>query len=155
MVDYYSTEDFESSYADCLAQDTAAILERVRPMLRERKWEVEERLGVKLANFSDKQVRAAADYVVSNAEEFVERFSGYYVGHFSLDSVAFGEQEENVADFAKSNGLTVKKAAEMLDAAGFSVINGGAYYIVSGGLHLNLVRPPADWLLEILAEQAG
>ncbi len=78
------------------------------------------------------------------------------MGHYCIDSVEFGEQEEQLEFENNKTGKPYTKAylRKIFDGAGFYVSKCGqyAYYAVSGGVMLDMSKFDSETLLGMINE---
>ena len=126
ILSYYESKDFEWDYVDAL------IDQADDDYLQKRVIEIcEDEFGITI--FAE-QARKIVDYVYENIDEFVKRFSGYYVGRNCLDSISFGEQEVQIFDlFNLETGecYELHEIQPIYEEAGFYVQEGYAYLDLS------------------------
>ena len=150
----YESDDFRSNYEMMLGEDTHNVFQNVKKLLTDNKWEIEERLGIKLPYCSNEQCQKATDYILKNIGDLTTTFNGYYVGNYCIDSVEFGEQEEQLEFTNHKTGKPYTKAylRKIFDSAGFYVskCGGYAYYVVSGGVMLDMSKFDGETLLQIV-----
>ncbi len=146
ILSYYESEDFECDYVDAL------INQADDDYLQKRVIEIcEYEFGITI--FSE-QARKIVGYVYENIDEFVKRFSGYYVGRNCLDSISFGEQEEQIFDILNPETGEVYELHEIspiYEEAGFYVNEGYAYLDLSDeGVCVKITR---EQVLNILKNE--
>ena len=126
ILSYYESEDFEWGYVDAL------IDQADDDYLQKRVIEIcEYEFGITI--FAE-QARKIVEYVYENIDEFVQRFRGYYVGRNCLDSISFGEQEEQLFDiYNPETGecYELHEIQPIYEEAGFYVQEGYAYLDLS------------------------
>ena len=136
ILSYYESEDFEWDYVDAL------IDQADDDYLQKRVIEIcEYEFGITI--FAE-QARKIVEYVYENINEFVKRFSGYYVGRNCLDSISFGEQEVQIFDpfnLETGESYELHEISPIYEEAGFYVNEGYAYLDLSGeGLCVKITR---------------
>ena len=136
ILSYYESEDFEWGYVDAL------IYQADDDYLQKRVIEIcEDEFGITI--FAE-QARKIVEYVYENIDEFVQRFRGYYVGRNCLDSISFGEQEEQIFDILnpETGGIyELHEISPIYEEAGFYVNEGYAYLDLSDeGLCVKITR---------------
>jgi hypothetical protein len=135
MVEYYSTNDFKGNYADCLKEsfyyNRDVIINRIEEYFNLSNYETQKYLK-NWFKIDSKQAQLIHDFIYENLEDFIDDFRGAYVGPTSLDSVSFGEQEEEINEDEK----------QQFEDAGFYVNDRNyAYYDLSyDGLHVDLLN---------------
>ncbi len=154
---YYESDDFKGMYLDVLhetfAYSEADIIERILRLFNVSNYETENYLSNHKI-IDRKQAKLIYDFIYNDLETFVRDYSNYYVGYTSLDSVSFGEQEEQLEGLY--NHKTKKEYTlpylKKVFANDFYVSdNGCAYYDLSdSGLHVELISEELnEFLLSI------
>ena len=94
------------------------------------------------------------DYIYDNVEEFVSRFRNYFVGSNCINSVSFGEQEEQLFDiYNPETGqyYELHEIQPIYEEAGFYVQEGYAYLDLSDeGVCVKITR---EQVLNILKNE--
>uniref|UniRef100_A0A6M3Y0C5 Uncharacterized protein n=1 Tax=viral metagenome TaxID=1070528 RepID=A0A6M3Y0C5_9ZZZZ len=106
-LEYYESKDFEGMHYNILfefyLEDKSNILDRIKNI-------VDLELDIEL---NSNQAKEIYNYVENNFEEHITHFCSYYVGDNSLESVSFGEQEEQIepgeAEIYSTAGFYVNK----------------------------------------------
>ena len=84
------------------------------------------------------------DFIYENFEEFTTDFNGCYVGATSLDSISFGEQEnqlEGIYNHKTGKDYTIPYLKKIYDESGFYISDSNyAYYNTDAGLHIDLLN---------------
>jgi hypothetical protein len=152
IIAYYESDDFKENYAFLLIEDVSYVYQNVKRLLTDNKWEIEERLGISLPYCTPEQCQKVTDYILDNSEDFTTTFNGYWVGHFCLNSVEFGEQEEQLefTNYKTGKPYTKGYLRRIFDKEGFHVSGDYAYYVVSGGLMLDISKFDGETLLQII-----
>ena len=144
---HYESEDFKNNYSCNLFEDSHAIKDRIKNYCSQS-YEFLKFYGFN-TYFSDDQINIIYDYILENIEEFTTDFSGYYVGHTSLDSISFGEQEEQlkgIYNHRTKKEYTLKYLKYIFDKEDYTINKNYAYYIVSGGMHVDLLNAEIPYL---------
>ena len=139
-LDYYSSKDFESNYAQVLFEDFSTneneIIERI----------------VKICLDNDhycnrQKAKQIYDHISDNFESFVGDMCNYWVGYNCLESVSFGEQEEQLSGY----DMNMSYLKRVFNREGFIVKGEYAYHdMVGEGLKIDLKF--TDEILAILNE---
>ncbi len=141
---YYESDDFKGNYWDCLLQDQSQCMEALKKIIDYIIWDnnsfnIEGKQPPKLRsihNWEQADLHRILDYITENFEDFVDDFYNYYVGHNCIDSVSFGEQEEQLEELmnhktGKDYGMRYLR--EVFDREGYYVNDDNyAYYDMSG-----------------------
>jgi len=150
---YYDSEDFKSNYFELLAEDfgnnEGDILNRIIDLFNVSNYETEKSLSNWFV-INREQSKLIYDFIFENLETFSSNFSGYYVGYTSLCSVEMGEQEEQLEglyNHKTGKDYTLPYLRKVFYNEGFCINDSNpnyAYYIVSRGLHIDLLNNAAD-----------
>jgi len=144
---HYETEDFKSNYSECLFQDNHAIKERIKNYCA-NSYEFFKFYGYN-HYFSTKAIDVIYDTILDNIEEFTKDFNGYYVGFTSLDSVSFGEQEEQLTGIYNHNTgkeYSLKYLKSIFEKEDYVINDNYAYYNLDGGIHIDLLNSEIPYL---------
>lgn len=154
---YYETDDFKGNYMEVLyetfANDENDIIERISTLFNVSNYETEKYLS-NHKTIDRKQAKLIYDFIYDDLESFVSDYNNYYVGYTSLESVSFGEQEEQLEGLY--NNKTGKEYnisyLKKVFANDFYVSdNGYAYYNLSGsGLHVELINNKLNEFLKTI-----
>lgn len=99
---YYESEDFINNYAEHLLEDSHACINRIHDLFRRHVEQSEDTKDVTLTNIDNRRDISTMLYEwlaegnVAFDELQTYRNSYGYVGHHCIDSIAFGEQEEQI-----------------------------------------------------------
>lgn len=158
FLDRYESEDFKNDYAQILFEEFLnnehEIINRISDLFNISNYECQKFFDY--SGYVTKETcKKVYDFISENFERFTENFSGYYVGYTSLESIEFGEQEEQISEVynhqtGKSYGL--KYLQKLFSNNGYYVKNDLCYYVVSGGLHVDLCNC-AEEINEILNQK--
>jgi len=142
---YYESKDFKSDYYACLAEQFSneehEIIRRIIDKFNVSNYETEKYLTNWFV-ISKEQAKKIYDFINDNLESFTKDFSGYYVGYTSLDSVNFGEQEEQLTglyNHTTGKSYSLPYMQKCFDKAGYYVKGEYAYYNIEAGLHVDLL----------------
>lgn len=158
IKDYYESDDFKSNYLYCIYENFNEfdIIPRIEQVLNSYECEVKYGASLVLTKLQLKQV---FDYIYENFEEFEDTFNGYYTGGNDIDSMSYGEQEEQLEglfNHKTNKPYTMKYLKHIFDEEGFYISdNGCAYYDMSGeGVYINLFKSEIPLLKELGRKQA-
>ncbi len=142
IKNYYEHEDFKGNYIEFLFEDHDAIIERIEKIVK-HEYYFAEKYGNNM-QLSNDQLEVIYQYILDNLEDFISDFRSYYVGCTSLDSISYGEQEEQLTGLTnhKTGKLyTISYLRKIFDKEGYCVNGDYAYYDMSGeGLHVDLLN---------------
>ena len=144
---YYDTYDFKENYASCLFEsyhnDKDIIIQRIYDLFNGDNYETEKYLINYFAIDKDQALKIY-DFISENFEAFTKDMVNYYVGYCALDSISFGEQEEQMSgiyNHKTGKNYTLKYCQLVFNAAGFYIRGEYAYYdLSSDGLQINLLK---------------
>ena len=139
---YYKSDDFKDSYMEILFENfhnqKDDIIDRIKQKFNVENYETEKCLG-ETVYVDTNAATKIFEHISENIDEYASWFAGYYVGYTSLESVTFGEQEEQLS--GHNDWVDFKdEMIEMFEDADFTVNGEYAYYIVDGGLHIDLLN---------------
>jgi hypothetical protein len=150
---HYESSDFEGNYFECLSEsfgnNEGDIINRIIDLFNVSNYETEKALSNHLV-INREQAKKIYDFIWDNLESFSSRFNGYYVGYTSLESVEFSEQEEQLTglyNHKTGKEYNVIYLRKVFNEAGYCINDSdknNAYYIVSGGLHIDLLNNVKD-----------
>jgi hypothetical protein len=152
-LSYYESEDFKNNYAEFLMEDTHAVQNRIKTAVQD--YDFEKIYGSTLY-LSDEDAEKVYEYILENIEEYTTTFNGYWVGSGSIDSVSFGEQEEQLTGLTNQQGdkIEVTDLIKQFEDADFVVHGEYAYYDMSSqGVHIDLYAGEKIPLLVKLVEE--
>jgi len=124
QIDYYKSGDFEEQYMFLLQElfdnEENEILYRIKTILAfpTNPWGLDADLYQASEHYveaTNELAKEIYDYIQGNLETFVDRYTGYYVGYYSLESCQFGEQDIPVDMFVNKYGKQYNK--KMLQSA--------------------------------------
>ena len=136
IIAYYNSDDFADCYVPCLMEqaDSSFIPDTIKKIC-------ENEFDIALSTSESEKI---FDYIYDNIDEFIEKFSNYYVGYCCVDSIAFGEQEEDLTCIYNpetGENYELSEIEKIYDDAGFYVNEGMAYLDLSGeGLCVKITR---------------
>lgn len=146
---YYESEYFIELYKEVLFEqyhnNKADIISQIFDLFMVQNYETES----KLENFKPitvDQAKQIYQLIYDNLELFTDTFRSYFVGCTSLESVSFGEQEEeldNVYNHMTKKKYTIKYLRRIFGEEGFYVSENSnyAYYDLSShGVHIDLLN---------------
>jgi hypothetical protein len=151
---YYDHKDFKDNYAYCLAEsfsnNKGDILNRILDLFNVSNYETEKYLSNWQVINRD-QAKKIFDFIDENFELFTKDFSSYWVGSTSLESVSFGEQEEQLTglhNHKTGKDYSLPYLRKVFDKEGYYVKDNYAYYDLSShGLHIDLLAGKGKDLL--------
>lgn len=150
IIQYYESEDFRNNYLDTLLEDIETAKYQLNEMQKTVEWDV----YFGNLRLTKEQQLILIDFMRENHEDFIGTFSGYYVGSLVVDSVAYGEQCEQLTDitnYRTNKPYTKRYLKYIFDKEGFSVIDNYAYYDMSGeGIYLTLRNTTLQELKDII-----
>ena len=88
----YEHEDFIGSYADFLLEDGQNCIDHIKEAVIKVCWDRD----IPEITLSDNDAERILEYMRENPEDFIETYRNYYVGYYCVDSISFGEQEEQI-----------------------------------------------------------
>ena len=146
LKEYYKSEDFKCEYGNVLYErfcnNEHEIVKRIQEKFNVSNYETN---GYFEWNhlITYEEAKKVYDFISENFERFVCTYSGYYVGYTSLESVWLGEQEEQLTGLYNSRtkrDYTIKYLRKVFNAEDYYVSGEYAYYILDGGLHVELLN---------------
>ena len=142
---HYESDDFKESYQSCLlelyANNEGDIINRIQNII-DHEYYFEKKYGFN-KYLSKEIIKIIYDYIIDNFDDFVTGFNGYYVGDTSLESVSFGEQEEQLTgihNHKTGKDYNIHYLKRVFDKEGYYVKNNYAYYDLNSGLHVDLLH---------------
>ena len=132
IIEHYDSEEFRSNYYQVLCDN----MEQSRT----------ERIAQIMRYFSVTGTPANEIYseIFENIEKYIDTYRNYYVGSDCLESVSFGEQEEQIFEItnhASGKPYNKRYLRNVFEKEGFTVGNDYAYYDLSGeGLYVDLAK---------------
>ena len=132
IIEHYGSEEFRASYYQVLCDN----MEQSRT----------ECISQIMRYFSVRGTEANEIYseIYNNIEQYIDTYRNYYVGSDCLESVSFGEQEEQIFDLVnRTTGkpYTKKYIRAIFEKEGFTVGKECAYYDLSGeGIYIDLSK---------------
>lgn len=132
IIEYYDSDDFKSDYVQVLCDN----MEESR----------DECIGRICRYFSVDKKMAEEIYaeIYENIEQYIDTYRNYYVGPDCLESVSFGEQEEQIfrlVNHATGKPYNKKYIRDIFEREGFTVVNECAYYyLCSDGIYIDLSK---------------
>lgn len=126
IIAYYNSDDFADCYVQCLMEqaDASFIPDTIKKIC-EREFDI---------TLSTSESEKIFDYIYDNIEEFIEKFSNYYVGYCCVDAINFGEQEEDLTCIYNpetGDNYELSDIEKIYEDAGFYVNEGMAYLDLS------------------------
>ena len=136
IIAYYNSDDFADCYVQCLMEqaDSSFIPDKIKKIC-------ENEFDISLSTSESEKI---FDYIYDNIDEFIEKFSNYYVGYCCVDAINFGEQEEDLTCIYNpetGDNYELSDIEKIYEEAGFYVNEGYAYLDLSGeGLCVKITR---------------
>jgi len=154
---YYETEDFKGMYLEALyesfANDENDIIERILNLFNVSNYETEKYLSNHKI-IDREQAKKIYDFIYENLETFVSDFNNWYVGSTSLDSVSFGEQEEQLEGLYNNRtkkDYTLPYLRKVFSVDFYVNESNYAYYdLSSSGLHVDLIHNDLNEFLKTI-----
>ena len=146
-IDYYDSKDFKDNYSYILCEtfndSEQDIINRIIDLFNVSNYETEKYLSNhKIINRD--QAKLIYDFISENIELFIKSFNSYYVGYTSLDSISFGEQEEQLTgiyNHKTGKEYNINYLKKIFEQESFYVSREYAYYdLSSSGLHIELIN---------------
>lgn len=147
IISYYDSKDFKNSYSSVLFEQfndsEQDIINRIIDLFNVSNYETEKYLSNhKIINRD--QSKLIYDFISENIELFIKSFNNYYVGYTSLDSISFGEQEEQLTglyNHKTGKDYNINYLKKLFEKEGFYVSREYAYYdLSSSGLRIELIN---------------
>jgi len=148
IKEHYNSDDFKNMYSEVLFEsfnyNENDIVERIESLFNTSNYETQKYLK-NHKTLTKKQSKLVYDFIVENFEEFTSDFKNYYVGYTSLDSVNFGEQEEQldgIFNYKTGKNYSINYLKKVFESECFYVNESDyAYYDLSDeGLHIDLLN---------------
>lgn len=154
---YYESEDFKNDYSfyllESFTSNKSEVLNRIQSSFED--YYFEKKYGFS-AYITRDEAKEIFNFILDNFDSFVDTFRNYYVGSCSLESVSFGEQEEQLTDIYNHNtgkDYSLPYLKKVFNQAGYYVNKQNyAYYDLSNeGLQVNLLTGdiPAELIEKI------
>ncbi len=148
---YYDHKDFKSNYAECLAEsfhnNKGDIINKIIDLFNVSNYETKKELS-NWSVITREQAKKIFDFVNDNLGSFTTDFKSYWVGSTSLESISFGEQEEQLTglhNHKTGKDYSLSYLRKIFDKAGYYVRGNYAYYDLSySGLHVDLLHNAKD-----------
>jgi hypothetical protein len=138
----YESEDFVNEYKSQLLEafnnNEGDVVNRILELFNVFNCETEKYL-THWSPITRSQAKSIYSFIEENFEDFVSEFRGCYVGYTSLESIEYGEQEEQLSSF----DFGAKYLRQVFQKEGFCINSSNkdyAYYIKDGGLHVDLLK---------------
>jgi len=140
IKDHYESDVFKDNYAIMLFEDRSAVVERIHNIIA-NEYYFEKKYNFRKYLDND-QAEQIYDYMLYHLEEFTTDFNGFYVGHTSIDSVSFAEQEEQLEglrNHATNKNYTLPYLKKIFEKEDFYIHNNYAYMELQGGMHVDML----------------
>lgn len=146
IIEGYESDNFKSDYFAVLSEtfhnERGVIINRIIDKFNVSNYETEQALSNWFV-IDRTQAKKIYDFINENLSDFTKDFSGYYVGYTSLESVSFGEQEEQLSGLRNhktGNDYTLPYLRKVFSDAGYYVNESDyAYYNLQKGLYVDLL----------------
>lgn len=153
----YESEDFKGDYSFCLLESFTSnendVINRIQSGFEDYYFEKKYGFSTYITRDEAKEI---FDFILGNFDSFVDTFINYYVGSCSLESISFGEQEEQLTGIYNHNtgkDYSLPYLKKVFNRAGYHVNKQNyAYYDLSNkGLQVNLLTGelPAELIEKI------
>lgn len=128
-IDYYEHEDFIGNYAHVLAEmygsDKDVIISRLQEIART--WfDTPINLPEIVAYFIYKWVEDSIYWSWMDSD-YLDTYQSAYVGYYSMFSVSFGEQEEQLTGFHGFEDYSQEEIGKAFDSVGYYVTDNNEY----------------------------
>jgi subtilase family serine protease len=155
IISYYDSEDFRNNYAEFLLEDRQAVVDRIKDTVNSRgHWEMEKFYNNPIHFIDDSVAEAIFDEILENVEEFTETYDSYYVGYTSIDSIAYGEQEEDLKEDVEKYGKeAVRKAYEDANFYVNDICTYAYLDMTAAGVHIDLRGKKLKVLTDIIEHE--
>lgn len=151
-ISYYESDDFKSEYAMYLFEDREYCLDQLQIAVRNEIWMNHD--GTVKEKWEDSDLERILNYIIENAEDFLDDFCNYYVGDMCISSISFGEQEESLRGINNSDtgkDYTLPYLKRVFDKEGFYIDRNYAYYDMGGdGIKVDLIPEKIPFWKELI-----
>lgn len=142
---YYDSDDFAENYIWCLLEnmenDEYLTICQIKKICSNE-------FDMDLSTSEAKKVFSA---ICEDTDQFVERFHNYYVGYCCVDSIDFGEQEEDLTCIYNpktGENYELSEIEPIYEDAGFYVNEGMAYLDLSDeGIAIKITKEQVEKIL--------
>lgn len=148
IKEYYDHKDFKAEYfcslAESFSNNKGDIINRIIDLFNVSNYETQKELSNWFV-IDWNQAKKIYQFIDENLESFTTDFNSYYVGYTSLESVSYGEQEEQLTglhNYKTGKDYSLPYLKKVFEKAGY-YINGSnyAYYDLSShGQHVDLLH---------------
>lgn len=147
IINYYDSKDFKDNYSYILCElfndSEQDVINRIIDLFNVSNYETEKYLSNHKIITRD-QAKLIYDFISENIELFIKSFNSYYAGYTSLDSISFGEQEEQLTSiYNRKTGkeYNINYLKKIFDKESFYISGDYAYYdLSSSGIHIELIN---------------
>lgn len=146
IIEGYNSKDFKDNYffalGETFSDQKGDIINRIQDLFNISNYETQK----ELTNWKYLDKAAAGkvyEFINENLEDFCRNFNGFWVGPTSLESIEFGEQEEQLTglyNYKSKKSYDLKYMQHVFDKAGYYVKGEYAYYNLQAGLHIDLLK---------------
>lgn len=150
ILEHYESEDFRDNYVFHLMEDTSSCKDRIKSICRT--YEFEKHYG-KTVFLTDDQTEEIYEYILENMSDFVSEFRNYWTGGTDIDSMAYGEQCEQLTglyNHRTGKDYSLKYLKQVFEQESFYVSGEHAYYdLSSDGVYIDLLASDIPLLKEL------
>lgn len=146
IINGYDSKDFKENYffvlAETFVNNKAEIINRIIDKFNVSNYETEKYLS-NWRVINREEANKIYEFINENLKEFTDTFKSYWVGYTSLESIAFGEQEQQISglyNHKTGKCYSLKYTQKAFNDAGYYVNGDLAYYNLGGGLHVDLLH---------------
>jgi 6-pyruvoyl-tetrahydropterin synthase len=110
---YYESKDFAGNYADLLLEDRHACIQRIIDI-------IDREENVRITRNTAENIY---EYILDNLEDFLDEFTNHWTGEYSVDSISYGEQEEQLTGIYELENVPQPIIAAAFESADYYVKN--------------------------------
>lgn len=156
---YYESKDFRDNYAMYLLEDTHGVKDNIQHAWKHSfdlgKYYTGDWISSEKKDLTDQQLNEILEFLIDNIEDFTTEFYNGCVGDCSVDSIAYGEQEEQLDIYNHKTGkpYTLPYLRKVFEQEGFCISDNYAYYDLSfTGVHIDLSASKIPLLEKLFTE---
>jgi len=152
---YYEHDDFKGNYIFAMMEniDTEQAVKRIIEIVSMEYYTFNPSTALILTEL---QALGILEYIVENIDLFIQDFTSYYVGSSSIDSISYGEQEEQLSGLYNSRTRQpygLKYLKNIFEQEGYWVSGEYAYYdLSSSGIYIELFNNDIPLLQKLVGE---
>jgi len=156
IQNYYEHEDFKGNYIFALMEniDTEQAVNRIIEIISMEYYTYRPTNTALI--LTNEQALEVLEYVIDNIDLFIRDMNNYYVGSSSIDSISFGEQEEQLEGLWNSRTrqpYSLKYLKHIFDQEGYYISGEYAYYdLSSSGVYIELFNAEIPLLQKLIDE---